>query len=295
MDIVERILVDHRRIEELFKTFDAAVKADDESGQHRLALELTRELSVHAAAEEQVLYPALSRAGVVKERLDALEDHHAAKLLLSEIESMTPRQERFAAKVRVLGRNVARHLAEEETALLPVLRKRSNVEALRELGEDFEVRRRSAPTRPHPSAPDTPPANVIANAGASLVDRLRDVVQEGQVLLGAMALHLVRRVLRSGRDTAAQARRDGRALLARARARGSRAIDQARAVGLAVADEAIERGSSVADRIEHRIAPAARELMEASGRIGARAKRIRRSPRSARAAPGARDRRRGPS
>jgi hypothetical protein len=106
-----------------------------------------------------------------------------------------------------------------------------------------------------------------------------------------MALQLVRRALRSGRDTAARARRDGVALLARARARGSHAIHQARAVGLAVADEAIERGSSVADRIEHRIAPAARELMEASGRIGARAKRVRR-PRSA---PRAHERRRGTS
>ena len=33
-----------------------------------------------------------------------------------------------------------------------------------------------APTRPHPSAPDTPPLNKILAPGAGLVDRIRDKI-----------------------------------------------------------------------------------------------------------------------
>jgi hypothetical protein len=36
--------------------------------------------------------------------------------------------------------------------------------------------KKMAPTRPHPSAPDKPPANKILGPGAGLVDRLRDTL-----------------------------------------------------------------------------------------------------------------------
>jgi hypothetical protein len=34
----------------------------------------------------------------------------------------------------------------------------------------------TAPTRPHPAAPDTPPWNTVLAPGAGLVDRIRDAV-----------------------------------------------------------------------------------------------------------------------
>jgi hypothetical protein len=36
--------------------------------------------------------------------------------------------------------------------------------------------KKMAPTRPHPAAPDTPPANKLLAPGAGLVDRLRDAL-----------------------------------------------------------------------------------------------------------------------
>jgi hypothetical protein len=36
--------------------------------------------------------------------------------------------------------------------------------------------KKMAPTRPHPSAPDTPPANKLLAPGTGLVDRLRDAL-----------------------------------------------------------------------------------------------------------------------
>jgi len=44
---------------------------------------------------------------------------------------------------------------------------------LTELGKKFERAKKMAPTRPHPSAPDKPPANKILGPGVGLIDRMR--------------------------------------------------------------------------------------------------------------------------
>ena len=45
---------------------------------------------------------------------------------------------------------------------------------MRVLREAFEKARDKAPTHPHPHAPSTPPANVVAGAVAAPVDKVRD-------------------------------------------------------------------------------------------------------------------------
>lgn len=49
-------------------------------------------------------------------------------------------------------------------------------EALDELGEKTRRAKKTAPTRPHPSAPDTPPGNKLLGPGVGLVDRARDLI-----------------------------------------------------------------------------------------------------------------------
>jgi hypothetical protein len=47
-----------------------------------------------------------------------------------------------------------------------------------QVGEAPKVRsaKQHAPTRPHPSAPDTPPANKLLAPGTGMVDRRRDML-----------------------------------------------------------------------------------------------------------------------
>ena len=135
MDAIGLIERDHREVERLFGAFERAARSEDVREQARLAREITRELSVHAAIEEQVLYPALQRAGVEAERLDALEEHHAVKVALAEIDALGPRAERFAAKVRLVAKSVRRHVEEEEAQLLPRLKKALDGDELRALDQ----------------------------------------------------------------------------------------------------------------------------------------------------------------
>jgi len=129
--------------------------------------ELVGELSVdlvkHSMIEEQIFYPTVRNEvdGLAEQIDEDLEEHHVVDVLLAELESMTPADERFDAKVTVLIENTEHHLEEEEDELFPQVRKQMSDERLRELGGAMVALWQRAPLRPHPRAPQTPPGNVL--------------------------------------------------------------------------------------------------------------------------------------
>jgi hemerythrin superfamily protein len=176
MDAITLLKNDHKTVERLFKTFE---KAGDRAGKTKAdtVKSIIKELSVHAAIEEQVFYPAI-RAEVPDtegEVLESLEEHHIVKWVLSELEGMGPDDERFDAKVTVLIENVRHHVKEEETELFPTVRAALGRKRLSVIGDAMETAKKTAPTRPHPRASDTPPANLVAGAIAGAIDKLNDL------------------------------------------------------------------------------------------------------------------------
>jgi hemerythrin superfamily protein len=177
MDAITLLKQDHKAVEKLFKQFE---KAKQPAEQRKVAQEVVKELSVHAAIEEMIFYPA------VRERLpqaedtvlESLEEHHIVKWVLSELDGMKPDEERFKAKMTVLMENVRHHVEEEETELFPEVRKAVGRKELGELGDAMEKAKKTAPTRPHPKAPDTPPGNLVAGAASAPVDKTRNKVKE---------------------------------------------------------------------------------------------------------------------
>jgi hemerythrin superfamily protein len=177
MDAISMLKADHKSVEQLFKRFE---KAGDRAHveKRQLVDRMIEELSQHAAIEEQLFYP-VARATVPKTEdvaLESLEEHHVVKWVLSELDGMNPRAERFDAKVSVLIENVRHHVKEEEGTLFPMMRDELGRSALNELGEALESARKHAPTHPHPRAADTPPRNVISGTAAGVADRLGDTV-----------------------------------------------------------------------------------------------------------------------
>lgn len=210
MDAIQLIRRDHRTIEQLFRSFERS--ADDVETRGRVAREIVRELSLHAGIEEQLVYPALRRAGLRRDVLDALEEHHATKVTLAEIDAMPASEERFASKMRVLFKTVRAHIEEEERELLPALERALDTAARQELGASLDKARGVAPTRPHPAAPDTPPGNLLANATAAIADRARDAARDGAEMLRMIAartvesgVHAARVLLYRGQQRAWQA------------------------------------------------------------------------------------------
>ena len=170
MNALTLLKQDHGNVETLFERFE---KSDDPAEKRRIVDNVILQLSVHAAIEEQLFYPAVRAATdeALPTVLESLEEHHIVKWTLSELERMAPTDERFDAKVTVLIESVRHHVKEEEDELFPKVRDAMTVQQLEELGEALQAARETAPPPPHPRTPDTPPLNVLLGAPAALVDR----------------------------------------------------------------------------------------------------------------------------
>ena len=172
MDAITLLKDDHKTVESLFKRYE---QAGDRAyaTKRKLADHVIRELSVHAAIEEQLFYPTVRESVPRTEDhvLESLEEHHVVKWTLSELVDMKGDEERFEAKVTVLIESVEHHAGEEEDDLFPLVRKAMGRKELAELGAAMEKAKGTAPTRPHPRAPDTPPGNVAAAKVTGLADR----------------------------------------------------------------------------------------------------------------------------
>ena len=184
MNAITLLKNDHKTVEDLFKRFEKLGPRAHKTKQD-VVERIVRELSIHAAIEEMVFYPDI-REATEKGDLDAtilesLEEHHLVKWVLWELERMTPTDERFDAKVTVLTETVRHHVTEEEKDLFPKVNKIFGRAQLDELGEAMAGLKKTVPTHPHPRSPDEPPGNLIAGAGAALVDKAIDA---GRKLVG---------------------------------------------------------------------------------------------------------------
>lgn len=177
MDVITLLKADHKTVEKLFKEFE---KTTDRAKTTRakLVAQIIEELSIHAAVEEQVLYPAVRQLVPSQEdmALESMEEHHVVKWILSELDGRSPDDERFLAKVTVLIEQVRHHVKEEEQDLFPAVRAAIGHKVLNEIGDAMVSAKKVAPTKPHPRSPDTPPGNLIVGAVAGIIDRARAAV-----------------------------------------------------------------------------------------------------------------------
>jgi hemerythrin superfamily protein len=175
MDAITLLKEDHKTVKGLFRQFEKA--GDNAKAKKRqLVDKIIEELSIHAAIEEQLFYPAVREAidEAEDDVLEALEEHHVVKWTLRELIDMDPSEERFDAKVTVLIEMVEHHAEEEESDMFPKVRKAVGRKALGELGDAMEKAKATAPTRPEPKAPDTPPGNIAADGMAGVLSKARD-------------------------------------------------------------------------------------------------------------------------
>lgn len=171
-DAVELLTADHAEVETLFVQVEEGPGAADD-----VVEAIVRELSVHAAIEEQILYPAMRKALPDGETLvqEAIDEHQQVKETLAAIESAGSPAERTPL-LRSLIDDVRHHVDEEETELFPKLRASIGSVELREMGGKLAAAKKMAPTHPHPKAPNTPPGNLVGGVAAGLVDKVRDAV-----------------------------------------------------------------------------------------------------------------------
>ncbi|MFD3651886.1 hemerythrin domain-containing protein [Streptomyces sp. NPDC058620] len=174
-NVIAELTADHREVEEMFAQIEAQPVGHPE--RRLLADRLTSELVRHSVAEEMHLYPSVrSHVAGGDELADKeLADHGRIERMLKDLEERDAEDPEFNDIVAKLKFEVASHVREEEAELFPKLTAACSPEELEALGRLVRRAKETAPTRPRPSMPDTPPANKLA-PGAGLVDRVRDLL-----------------------------------------------------------------------------------------------------------------------
>ena len=80
LDAIALLKADHRKVEELFEQFE---KASGDGRKRKLAEEICMELTIHAAIEEEIFYPACMGKVDEKDLNEAYVEHDGAKVLIA--------------------------------------------------------------------------------------------------------------------------------------------------------------------------------------------------------------------
>ncbi|MBT2493507.1 hemerythrin domain-containing protein [Streptomyces sp. ISL-96] len=138
-DVVEAILQDHRRIEELFRTMRNA-----EADRTAALKEFAALLIAHASAEEDEVYPALRRyKNVANDDVEhSVHEHEEAnEALLALLEVEDTASEEWEEKLEELVTAVNHHADEEERTLINDARENMSDDRRTQLGKAFREAR----------------------------------------------------------------------------------------------------------------------------------------------------------
>ncbi|MFF3443749.1 hemerythrin domain-containing protein [Streptosporangium sp. NPDC002721] len=176
-DVIAVLTHDHREVEQMFSELERLGESDVDR-RRQLTEKVIIELVRHSVAEEAYLYPAVRElvpgGGELADR--ELTEHAEAEQTMKLLEQTDADDPDYEILLGQLMSVIRTHVREEEGELFPRLRDNATPEQLAELGHKVQAIKKIAPTRPHPAAPDTPPANKVLGPFVGLVDRMRDAV-----------------------------------------------------------------------------------------------------------------------
>jgi hemerythrin superfamily protein len=141
---------DHAAVKKLFAQEERATKQDEKKKQS-IFDQINDALTVHATIEEEIFYPAVKKAreeNLKDEVREAYEEHQQIKNLLVKIANITPGDESWDMKIKVLKEDVEHHVKEEEGEMFPDARKFLGEKRLNELGAELQARKQELKKNP---------------------------------------------------------------------------------------------------------------------------------------------------
>jgi hemerythrin superfamily protein len=138
-DAIGLLKADHREVEGWFEQFE---KSRSDTKKLDLAKKICNALTVHTTIEEEIFYPAFLEATEDEDMHHEAEvEHDGAKNLIAQIESSTPEDEYYDAKVTVLSEMIKHHVKEEEQKDGMFAKARKSDMDLKALGEQMQARK----------------------------------------------------------------------------------------------------------------------------------------------------------
>ncbi len=126
--LIKLLKEDHKKIKELFAEYEKLKEKENLDKKAVIVNQICYELTLHALAEEKIVYPVARDAIKDTDIMDEADEEHAgAKNLIKQLATMDPEYSHYDAKVTVLKEYIEHHVKEEETIMLPELDK-SNID-----------------------------------------------------------------------------------------------------------------------------------------------------------------------
>jgi hemerythrin superfamily protein len=141
---------DHATVQKLFEQEQKLGKKDSDK-KVELFNQIKAALEAHATIEEEIFYPAVKRARseqVKDEVREGYEEHKQIKSLLAQISGITPADETYDMKVKVLKEDVEHHVKDEEGEMFPDAQKFLGETRLVQLGAELEARKLQLEKKP---------------------------------------------------------------------------------------------------------------------------------------------------
>lgn len=138
-DVGDLVLDDHEQLRRRFAELDEERAAAAPRRLGELWGRLAAQLELHAAAEEEVFYPALLRAGVraEEETTDAISDHNDIRDAVGRAGEAAPGDPAWWAAVDAAREANSAHMAEEERGALADLRANAAEQVRQDLGSSW--------------------------------------------------------------------------------------------------------------------------------------------------------------
>ncbi len=137
------IRADHSRVMSTFHHYEIDCSPQM---KHALVASICLALEIHAQIEEEIFYPAMRSADsqIVEKNV---HDHDEMRRLIAILRGMDSSTPEYDTTLMSLMRDVMRHVADEETTLLPDAERQLGADRLCELGAEMAKRRlqRAAP------------------------------------------------------------------------------------------------------------------------------------------------------
>jgi hemerythrin superfamily protein len=175
-DVVDLLLEQHDQIRSLF----SQVQSAQGETKRDLFEDLVRLLAVHESAEEEIVHPfARRKLDDGDQVVDArLVEEDEAKHVLAELYDLGVDHPEFDAKLAAFAMSVNEHATHEESEEFLHLRQTVEPDRLRRMAGALKAAEATAPTRPHPHAPESAAGNVLAGPPLAIFDRIRDTMRD---------------------------------------------------------------------------------------------------------------------
>jgi hemerythrin superfamily protein len=136
LNIQDVIRLDHNKVNTLFTELLAS---NDPQKIQEYFGQIYKDLSAHAEAEEQVVYPRVRPFYGDKDTQELFDEQAEMKRMLDQIKAISPSSAQFKDKIKQLMDVVGDHIRQEESTMFAAIRNNLNTQQSEQLATEFKA------------------------------------------------------------------------------------------------------------------------------------------------------------